>query len=117
MPRRQFCNSLIDGLGRGYVAVEQEIAYSAALDFGLSEHEECLEFRCERNAVGQDLVIQGLDAEPVAHQQQPSRRRIPKRKREHPCEILERCAAVVGKEPQQRFSITGGVPRPVQRPA
>ena len=97
--------------------MEQEIADGAALDFGPSEHEERLEFRCERNAVGQDLVVEGLDAEAVAHQQQASRCRIPKRKREHPCEILERCAAVVGKEPQQRFGIAGGVPRSMQGPA
>ena len=77
MPRGQLGDPLIDGLRRGNVAVQQEIAHGAAIDGGLAQRQQRLKFGGECNSTAHQPVIQGLDAEPVASEQQAALFGIP----------------------------------------
>ena len=63
---------------------------SFALRLDQAAREDRLDLRSEEQRVAGARPVERLDAEPIAHQQQPPLRRVPDREREHAAEAMRR---------------------------
>ncbi len=93
--RRQFPDRLIDRLRRRHV-LQREVRVDrgrAPLLRDLRVFEQRLDLGSKHDARRQQRVIQRLDAQPIAHEQQAPPRPVPQREREHPAEARHRALA------------------------
>ena len=59
---------------------------------------------------GSSLVVQGLDAQPIASEQQLLRFGVPRGEREHPDQTVQAGAAVLRQEMHENFGVAGRLP-------
>ena len=80
------------------------------LRFHQSTGENRLDLRSEQQGAVRPAPVERLDAEPIAHEQEPPLRRVPDREREHAAEALDALVAPLLVRMDDRLGIG---PRPV----
>src|SRR5262249_8414634 len=110
-PRRKLADARVRGARTGYVeeleVLEERLAIPGAIDPG--QPQERLDLRGERQAPGIQAVVQRLDPEPIAHQQETPSVAIPDGDREHPVQSLREGVAefLVRSEHHLRIAARG----------
>ena len=112
--RRQLADAAVDGLGRRNVAVEQKIAHRALIDLRCAQHHQRLEFGGERNAVRQQPVVQGLDPQPIAGEQQTLGAAVPGGEGEHADQSAEAGGSLGCEKTHQHFGVAARAQGPGQ---
>src|SRR5215469_17033296 len=97
MSGHQLAYTAIERLIAGYIAKGQVLGKGGAIQFWSSIRmlEEYLDFRAEQKLVCRFGVVQGLDPEPVARNEQRLALAVPNGEREHPAQVLDRIFPVL----------------------
>ena len=93
--RQQLVDALEQRLRAGEIPRGQQFRQPVLVRAGLDEpaREDRLDLRGEEQAVAGTRPVERLDAEPIAGEQQPPRRRVPDREREHAAEAVDAVVA------------------------
>ena len=92
---QQAVNALEERLRARHVARAEHLGQHAFVGLGADQAalEDRLDLRSEQQPVAGRRPVERLDAEAIAHEQQPAARRVPDREREHAAQVLDAAVA------------------------